>query len=106
MTSLLTAKSPSRSTRHSHRLHVGAKATALMFDIATKEQIAKIVEHLADSSASMRRASPLYFYYVVEGLMKVGSGEFALKQLHERYAPMLDSSDSPTLWESWPNVVP
>src|SRR4030095_11807801 len=47
------------------------------------------------------RASPLFFRFPVEGLIRVGAVEIALQLLRERYGPMLEFSDSPTIWESW-----
>jgi alpha-L-rhamnosidase len=74
---------------------------ALLFDLATPEQARLITSRLADPKTQMSRATPLYFYYVVEGLIKVGASEIALQQVRERYEPMMRVSDFPTIWENW-----
>jgi len=78
---------------------------ALLFDIATPQQAPAIVRHLADPHADIVRASPLYFYYALEGLVRAGGADVALKQIRERYAPMIGASDVPTIWETWPDWV-
>ena len=47
----------------------------LLFDIAKPEQVSAIVRKLADTSTEMVRATPIYFYYVLEGLIKGGDIE-------------------------------
>jgi hypothetical protein len=74
---------------------------ALLFQIATPEQQAKIVRHLTDPKSELVRSSPLYYYYVVEGLVRARAADAALKQMRDRYAPMMEASDSPTIWEVW-----
>jgi hypothetical protein len=74
---------------------------ALLFDIATREQAPKIVSRLADPKADIVRATPLYFYYALEGLIKAGAIDVALSQMHDRHEPMMRASDSPTVWEDW-----
>lgn len=75
---------------------------ALLFGIATSVQTRKIVRHLGDPKAEIVRSSPLYLYYVLEGLIKAGAAEVALNQMRDRYAPMMNASDAPTIWETWP----
>jgi hypothetical protein len=77
----------------------------LLFDLATPDQARRIVSRLADPQTTIARATPLYFYYVVEGLIKHGAGDVALKQVRERYEPMLRVSDFPTIWENWLNQI-
>ena len=74
---------------------------ALLFDLATPDQARQIVSRLADPATPIARATPLYFYYVVEGLIKHGAGSLALRQIRERYEPMMRISDFPTIWENW-----
>jgi hypothetical protein len=76
---------------------------ALLFEIATSEQQPKIVHHLADPKAEIVRSSPLYFCYTLEGLIKAGAADVALTQMRDRYAPMMEDSDAPTIWEMWPD---
>jgi hypothetical protein len=78
---------------------------ALLFEIATPEQAPQMVRHLTDRKAEIVRASPLYYYYALEGLMKAGATDAALKQMRDLYAPMVEASDAPTIWETWPDWV-
>ncbi|MCX6623963.1 MAG: family 78 glycoside hydrolase catalytic domain, partial [Acidobacteria bacterium] len=77
----------------------------LLFDLATPEQARRIVARLSDPKAGIERATPLYFYYVAEGLIRVGETDLALRQLRERYKPMMEVSDFPTLWENWMSEI-
>jgi hypothetical protein len=45
--------------------------------------------------------SPLFFYYVIEGLIAGGAESYAYRYVNERYAPALAISDFATLRESW-----
>jgi alpha-L-rhamnosidase len=78
-----------------------ANGMALLWDIAAPDQQAKIVGRLADSRTDVVRATPLYFYYVLEGLIKAGAVDVALQQMAERYTRMVEASDAPTIWEDW-----
>ena len=78
-----------------------ANGMALLFDIATPDQVPRIIQLLADPHSDIVRATPLYFYYTLEGLLKQGAAEVALRQMRERYAPMIEASDVPTIWEKW-----
>jgi hypothetical protein len=77
---------------------------ALMWGIATPDQTASIVERMGDPRAEIVRASPLYFYYALEGLVEAGAIKIALEQMRSRYSPMLDAFDNPTIWEAWEGV--
>jgi hypothetical protein len=59
-----------------------------------------MVRHLTDRKAEIVRASPLYYYYALEGLMKAGATDAALQQMRDLYAPMVEASDAPTIWET------
>jgi hypothetical protein len=78
-----------------------ANGMALYWDITTPDQQAQIVSRLADPHTDMVRATPLYFYYALEGLAKAGALDVALEQMAQRYTQMLESSDAPTIWEDW-----
>jgi alpha-L-rhamnosidase len=78
-----------------------ANGLALLFGITSGDQQAGIVRQIADPKSPIARATPLFFYYVIEGLLAVGADELALRMLRERYAPMLAYADPPTVWESW-----
>ena len=74
---------------------------SLVWSIATQEQTAPIISELTQPRADLTRVSPLYIYYVLEGLIKCGAAEYSYRYLSDRYAPTIASSDFPTLWESW-----
>ncbi|PYV92420.1 MAG: hypothetical protein DMG05_04675 [Acidobacteria bacterium] len=78
-----------------------ANGMALLFDIATPDQVPRIIQVLADPHSDIVRATPLYFYYTLEGLLKQGVAEVALRQMRERYTTMIEASDVPTIWEKW-----
>ena len=78
-----------------------ANGMALMYGIATADQVPEIVGQLADPDADMLRSTPLFIQYTFEGLMKAGAAEVALKQMRDKFAPMVEWSDTPTLWERW-----
>jgi hypothetical protein len=79
---------------------------ALVYSIATPEQTATIVSELTKPRADLTRVSPLYVYYVLEGLIKCGAAEYSYRYLSERYAPTMAASDFPTLWEGWSGETP
>ena len=79
---------------------------ALLYGIATPEQSATIVKELTPPRADLTRVSPLYIYYVLEGLIKSGAAEYSYRYLAERYAPTMAASDFPTLWEGWSGETP
>ena len=74
---------------------------ALLYDIATPQQIPQIVRELIDPKPDVTRVSPLYFYYVMEGLIKAGADQYVIRHLSESYHPLIASSDFPTLCEYW-----
>jgi alpha-L-rhamnosidase len=87
--------------RQSRTLTELANGMAVLFDIATPDQTPKIIRHLSNPPSDVFLATPLYFYYVLEALIKAGATETALKFMDERYAPMLEASDVPTMREFW-----
>jgi hypothetical protein len=78
-----------------------ANGIALYSGIPTGEQTQRIVEQLINPSVTIYPPSPLNLYYVLEGLIKAGAPEKAQQIMRERYRPMLEFSDVPTMWESW-----
>jgi hypothetical protein len=74
---------------------------ALLWGIATDEQKPAIVRGLTQPAGNLVEATPLFYYYVLEGLIKAGADEAALRGMRDRYAPMIESSDAPTVWEFW-----
>ena len=78
---------------------------ALLFDIATPEQAQKIVRNLSAPPSDVFLATPLYFHYVLEGLIKSGNSKTALGFMRERYQEMMSVSDVPTMLEFWSPYV-
>lgn len=76
---------------------------ALLYKIATPEQTTTIVGELTQPKSDLTRVSPLYLFYVLEGLIQAGAGDYVWRYLSERYAPVLAGSDFPTLPEKWPD---
>jgi hypothetical protein len=74
---------------------------ALLLGIATPEQTATIVRELTRQQSGLIPVYPEYIYYVVEGLIKCGEVEYSYRYLADRYTPMVEASDFPTIWESW-----
>ena len=77
----------------------------LLFDIATAEQKQKILRHLENPPGDLHLATPLYYHYVSEALVKAGSVGLALNSMKSRYAHMLEASDVPTIREFWSPYV-
>ena len=80
-----------------------ANACALLYGIATEEQVPRIAQHFTPQPADsdLVVVSPLPFGVVLEALMHVGMVQRALDLMRTRFAFMLDSTDNPTLWENW-----
>lgn len=74
-------------------------AMALLYGIATPEQTGPLVREIVAPKADITRASQLYMYYVMEALIQAGAVEDAYCSISEHFAPMLASSDFPTLHE-------
>ena len=74
---------------------------ALLFGLATPEQTARITGEIARGAADLNRATPLYFNYTLEGLMRTGAADAAIELMRTRYRDMIESSDAPTMWEFW-----
>ena len=74
---------------------------ALRHGIATDEQRPRIIAALLNPPADMVRASPLYYPWVLEGLIAGGAVEPALDNISSRYRSMVQFSDFPTLHEKW-----
>lgn len=76
-------------------------ANALLYGIATEEQIPRIGKAFLDKSQMLVETSPLYAGYDFDGLIEAGFTDTALKIIRARYAPMINHSDHPTIWEGW-----
>jgi hypothetical protein len=76
-----------------------ANGMALRYGIAATGQTAEIVRQITDPHSTLAQASPLFFNYVVEGLMKAGSVEAALTLMRNRFSAMMEFTDAPTIWE-------
>jgi alpha-L-rhamnosidase len=78
-----------------------ANGMALLWGIATDEQRPAIMRGLTEPGRDLVEATPLFHYYLLEGLIKAGADQTALREMRERYAPMIETSDAPTVWEFW-----
>ena len=78
-----------------------ANGLALLYDIASDAQARRIAAHLAKGGAELVEASPLYFCYVIDGLLARGFAREAVDLMRKRYRLMLESTESPTIWEGW-----
>lgn len=73
-------------------------------------QALAVVSGLADSSRyealyqqflEHEQASPYMERYVLEALVRIGHGEYALERFKRRFGPMIDDTVHSTLYESW-----
>ncbi|MCI0625642.1 MAG: glycoside hydrolase family 78 protein [Acidobacteria bacterium] len=78
---------------------------ALLFGIATPAQASKIVRNLTNPPGDLFLSTPLYFHYVLEGLIKSGASAAALQFMRDRYEQMMSVSDVPTMLEFWSPYV-
>jgi hypothetical protein len=78
-----------------------ANGCALLYDVATPQQAARIAQGFANEGTNLVEVSPLYFGYVLDGLYKAGFAQKALDLMRARFAPQLQATDSPTIWEGW-----
>ena len=78
-----------------------AQGFALLYSIATDDQAVRMCKSLAGRGAELFQASPLWYPYVLEGMLARGFGTDALRIIHNRYAWMMSAHDNPTLWEGW-----
>ena len=78
-----------------------ANGMALLWGIATAEQRPSITNRLAKTESALAEATPLFYYYLAEGLIAAGATEAALQGIRDRYGPMIEGSDAPTVWEFW-----
>jgi hypothetical protein len=78
-----------------------ANGMALLYGIATDEQTSSIIRKITDQRSEVVGATPLFYYYVLEGLIEAGADEAALEGMRDRHAPMMEASDAPTVWEFW-----
>ncbi|MDQ3667916.1 MAG: glycoside hydrolase family 78 protein [Acidobacteriota bacterium] len=76
-------------------------AYALHYGIATEEQVPRIGKAFLDKGQELVPTSPLYAGYVFEGLIAAEFTDTALQIIRSRFAPMINSTDTPTIWEGW-----
>ena len=76
-------------------------ALAVIHGLSTSTQAERIASRLHAQDPSLAPASPAYFGDVLTALLRGGLSEQALKGLRERYRPMLELMDNPTVWEAW-----
>lgn len=74
---------------------------ALLYGIATVEQESLIVDHLSTHQSELVTTTPLFIYYVLEGLVSVGQAETAYEMMTSRFERMMTFDNAPTIWESW-----
>jgi hypothetical protein len=79
-----------------------ANALTLLYGVADGEQTAFIVRQLRDPASDITRVSPLYFHYVLEGMIKAGAADKAYDDLSRRYAPLMADDEYPMMPEAWP----
>ena len=68
------------------------------------QQAAAIVKNLDNPGTKIVRASPLFYGYTLEGLIHAGATEIAVKQMHDRYADMMNA-EFPSIRERWDNLL-
>ena len=69
--------------------------------VATADQIPRIGAYLAAEHPDTVRSTPAFMGFVVDGMMIAGAAAPAMKLMRDRYGPMLDWEDVPTIWEGW-----
>jgi alpha-L-rhamnosidase len=79
-----------------------ANALTLLYGVADREQTASILRQLRDPASALTRVSPLYFCYVLEGMIEAGAADEAYAYLSRRYAPLMAGDDYPMMPEAWP----
>ncbi len=75
-------------------------AYAILYGVATDDQVAGIAEHLAEPHPDLVSCSPLFYGYVADALL-VGGAHGAVRRINARYAQMMEATDNPTMWEGW-----
>lgn len=88
-----------------------ANGLALLYDIATEDQIPAIARSFNDPKSNLVEVTILCIPHVLDGLIKAGLTQIALDLIRQRFHYMLNCTDNPTLWESWgpysrgPNII-
>lgn len=78
-----------------------ANALTLLYGVADGGQTASIVRQLRDPASAIMRVSPLYFHYVLEGLIAAGAADEAYACMSRRYAPLMAADEYPMMPEAW-----
>lgn len=79
-----------------------ANALTILYGVATPPQAAAVLRNLLDPAGDITRVSPLYFHYVLEGMIEAGAAAEAYRYMARRYAPVLAGDDFPMMPEAWP----
>jgi hypothetical protein len=89
------------SGRLSPRFSEQTNSLALACSLATHEQAKSIAAKIVSpTEKELVRSTPLFMYWVTEGLFRAGFGKQALDLLKARFRHMLDAGFG-TLWEEW-----
>ena len=78
-----------------------ANAYAVLYGVATEDQIPRIGAYLAAEHPEVVRATPAFIGFVVDGMMCAGATEGAMRVMRKRFGPMLAHAEVPTIWEGW-----
>ena len=78
-----------------------SNALVILYGIAEEGQRDRIASQLSGPGPELVRATPLYFHYVIEALLESGAVTAAVDGIRDRYAPMMQAFDVPTMWETW-----
>ena len=78
-----------------------SNALVILYGIAEEGQRDRIASQLSAPGPELVRATPLYFHYVIEALLESGAVTAAVDGIRDRYAPMMQAFDVPTMWETW-----
>jgi hypothetical protein len=79
-----------------------ANALTILYGVASPSQTAAVLRNLLDPAGDIPRVSPLYFHYVLEGLIEAGAAAEAYAYMSRRYAPLMAGDDCPMMPEAWP----
>ena len=73
---------------------------AILAQVATKDQAARIAANLAAPHPDLVEGSPLFYVYAADALLASGTPG-TVEHLAAKYRTMVTATDHPTLWEGW-----
>ena len=79
--------------------------SAINHGVGTKEQHTRIMDTLKRRPENVTPASPLYYHYVMEAFYKTGEAAFITQDCADRYRPVVEENNFPTLPEEWPDPI-